>query len=172
MLGSSARDIMTRNVITVRRGSSIDETLRLMAEYHVSGLPVVDAEGCLEGIITESDLLLKDQSKVSLPSKPLRGHWPISDEDVEEKYRKGRAILVEDAMTANVITFTEDSAVSDIARIMIEHRINRVPIVYDRKVVGIVSRSDIVKALAETVTPIKMTHDAGEIQNVIELTDI
>lgn len=171
MLGSSAKDIMTRNVITARKGSSIEEALRLMAEYHVSGLPVVDADGSLEGIITESDLLLRDQSQVSLPSnKPLQGHWPIADEDVEEKYRRGRAVLVEDAMTAKVITFTEGSAVADIARIMIEHRINRVPILRDRKLVGIVSRSDIVKALAATVMPIKTSHDSSEAK-VIELTD-
>jgi CBS domain-containing protein len=143
---------MTVDVVTIKRGTSIDEALRVMAERHVSGLPVVDLDGCLEGILTESDLLLKGQARMSKPVRSLAGDWQVPDTVVDEAYRKARAETVEDAMTTKVITFSEDSAVTDIARVMIEKQINRVPILRDCKVVGIVSRRDIVRAMAQAVT--------------------
>lgn len=153
MLTQVAKDIMTRDVVTIKRGASIDEALRVMAEHHVSGLPVVDANGCVEGIITESDLLLKGQSRISKPVRGLRDDWTaVPDDVVDDAYRSANGELVEDAMTAKVITFGEDSAVTDIARVMIEKQINRVPIVANCSVVGIVSRRDIIKALARAVT--------------------
>lgn len=151
MLDFSAKDIMTRDVVTVRRGTSIEEALRLMAENHVSGLPVVDPDGCVEGIITESDLLLKGQVRVQHSTNKLAGRRGVPDDVVEDMYRRARAECVGDAMTTDVITFGEDSAVADIARVMVEHNVNRVPILRDCKVVGIVSRKDIVKAMAAMV---------------------
>ncbi len=71
---------------------------------------------------------------------------------MEEAYRKAQAHLVEDAMTTKVLAFTEDSFVSDIARAMIEYAVNRVPIVRGSKVVGIVSRMDVIRALAKEAT--------------------
>jgi len=149
MVSLTAKDIMTRNVITIRKGASIEEALKMMACNDISGLPVVDTENNLVGIITESDVLLKGQyipgETFSSPSNPL---FKTRTEGVNEAYRRAQASLVEDAMTRKVLIFSEDSFVVDIARAMIEHAVNRVPIVRDRKVVGIVSRKDVVKALA------------------------
>ena len=100
MLYLTAKDIMTRDVVTVRKGTSIDGAARLMAKHEISGLPVLDADGYLVGMITESDIILKG----------MHG--------------------------------------AGIAAAMIEHAINRVPIIEGRKVVGIVSRKDVVKAIA------------------------
>lgn len=149
MLSATAGDIMTRDVITVRRGTSVDEALTMMAEHNVSGLPVVDADGILLGIITESDVLLKGQALIpgdAVVANPL--HVPKPDA-VDEAYRRARASLVEDAMTTKVLVFEEESLVVDIARAMIERAVNRVPIVRNRRVVGIVSRKDIVRAMAQ-----------------------
>lgn len=153
MLNQCAKDIMTRDVVTIKKGASIDEALRLMADNHVSGLPVVDPDGCVEGIITESDLLLKGQAHIpsNTPSYDVAA-GDATEEVVEEMYRKARAETVEDAMTTKVTTFSEDSLVTDIARVMIEKQINRVPILRDCNVVGIVSRRDIVKAMARAIS--------------------
>lgn len=148
MLSLTAKDIMTREVVTIRKGSSIDEALRKMADHSVSGLPVVDVEDKLVGIITESDVLLMGQGMA--PGEPvgLNAIFRPHAEGLEEAYRRARAQLVEEAMTRKVLVFSEDSLVVDIARAMMEHAVNRVPILRDREVVGIVSRRDVVKALA------------------------
>lgn len=171
MLSFSAKDMMERDVITIRKGASIEEALRLMAENNISGLPVVDTEGNLVGMISETDVLLKGQGSTSAPRMALYGLWVMPDELVEEIYRRSRGTLVEDAMTPKVITFTEESAVTDIARVMIEHNINRVPIVRDGKVVGIISRSDIVRAMARLVNgPMPSDSKEDHERKVIELT--
>lgn len=149
MLSLRALDIMTRDVITIHSQSTVDEALRLMASHKVSGLPVVDTDGCIKGIITESDLLLKGQFAMSTGRRKPEGLFAPQMDGVAEAYRRSKAHLVEDAMTRRVLTFGEESYVSDIARAMIEQAVNRVPIVRDCKVVGIVSRRDVVKALAK-----------------------
>jgi len=170
MLNISAKDIMTRDVITIRKGASIEEALRLMAENDVSGLPVVDVDGNLEGIITETDMLLKGQSPVERPKMAFYGPWLLPEDVVGEMYKKSRGTRVEDSMSKQVIAFGEDSAVTDIARKMIEHNINRVPILRDRKVIGIVSRRDIVHAMAHAANGPLSSDKKKKVQKTIELT--
>lgn len=149
MLSLKAKDIMTRDVISIRKGASIEQAVKLMAENHVSGLPVVDVDNRVVGIITENDVLLKDQIEVPHPRMALYGWYVVPDELVAEAYRKARGVRVEDAMSEKLVAFDEESAVSDIARVMVERKINRVPITRGGKLVGIVSRADIVRAMAE-----------------------
>lgn len=170
MLGLSARDIMTREVITVRKGASIEEALRLMADKDVSGLIVVDPDGQLEGIITEKDVLLKGQAPVETPKLGLYGPWMLPDEVIAEMYRRSRSTTVEQAMTRQVVAYAEDSAVTDIARAMMEHNINRVPIVADKKVIGIVSRGDIVKAMSCMISGCVYEPDEPRERKAIELS--
>lgn len=148
MLSLTAKDIMTRDIFTVHKGTSIEEALRLMACNNISGLPVVDTDNCLLGIITESDVLLKGQfitpEEETRPSRQSVLH----PDGLDDAYRRAQATLVEDAMTRKVLAFMENSLVVDIARAMMECNVNRVPIVQGCQVVGIVSRRDIVKALA------------------------
>jgi CBS domain-containing protein len=148
MLNLVAKDIMTRNVVTIRKGSSVEEALRLMACHNVSGLPVVDSEGCLQGIITESDVLLRGQVALSDKHAVRNSLFVPHPDGIAEAYRRAQSVLVEEAMTRKVLSFMEESLVVDIAREMIEHAVNRVPIVSGCKVVGIVSRKDVVAALA------------------------
>jgi CBS domain-containing protein len=169
MLGLSARDIMTREVITVRKGASIEQALMLMADNNVSGLIVVDQDGLLEGIITEKDVLLKGQAPVEKPKLGLYGPWMLPDEVIAEMYRRARSTTVEEAMTRQVVAYSEDSAVTDIARAMMEHNINRVPIIADRKVIGIVSRGDIVRAMSCMINGCVYEPDTVREGKVIEL---
>lgn len=149
MLSLTAKDIMTRDPITIRKGATVEEALRLMAEHRVSGLPVTDVAGCLEGIITESDLLLKGQAVPPRYRSKVSGVFAPKPDGLEEAHRKAQANTVEEAMTRRVLVFSEDSLVVDIARALMEQAVNRVPIVRDCKVVGIVSRMDIVRAMAK-----------------------
>jgi len=148
MLSLTAKHIMTRDVVTIKKGASVEEALRLMACNRVSGLPVVDVDNRLVGIITESDLLLKGQFAPTPRDTEPPGIFAPKHGGITEAHRKAQAETVEQAMTKKVLWFEEDSLVSDIARAMVEHAVNRVPILRDGVVVGIVSRMDIIRSLA------------------------
>ena len=117
-----ASDIMTRNVHTIHPGASAQEAARLISQEHISGAPVVDANGKVIGIVTEADII----SKVN---------------------REG--LCVADIMSHKVIVVGEETTVSEIAMLFAEHKIKRVPVLHDGKLVGIVSRADIVHAVAQ-----------------------
>lgn len=148
MIYLAAKDIMTRSVVSVRKGTSIEGAARLMAEHDVSGLPVVDGEGYLIGMLSESDILLKGLHAPSEMRGSTPGLFAPQPDAVDEAHRRAQSERVEDAMTTEVVVFSEESPVANIAQAMIEHAINRVPIVEGRKVVGIVSRKDVVRAIA------------------------
>ncbi|MGQ9807742.1 MAG: CBS domain-containing protein [Armatimonadota bacterium] len=143
----TADQIMTRNVITVKKGASVEEAMRLMAKHNISGLPVVDVDDKLVGIISEKDLLLRGMPVPSSGPAPLPFTEKLPD-PVAEAAARASAVTVGEAMTRKVISFTEKSSVADIARAMVEHNINRVPIVRDGKVVGIISRGDVIRSMA------------------------
>lgn len=143
-----ARDIMTKDVVTISSDTPVPEIARLMAEQGISGVPVIDSEGCLAGMVSEEDLLLK-HSQIKAPRMALFGLWVVPDELVEKAYRSARGgTLAEDIMTREVITFEEEDDVDQIAQMMVKKNINRVPIVRDCKLVGIVTRADILRAIA------------------------
>jgi CBS domain-containing protein len=144
-----ARDIMTTDVITVKTDTPVTEIAKLMATKGISGVPVLDDNDCLVGMVTENDLLLNLAQAKSHPRLALFGLWIVPDKAVEEAYKDARANTVAaDVMTKNVITFTEDDDIETIAATMVKKGINRVPIVRGCKLVGIVSRDDILRAIA------------------------
>ena len=141
----TARDIMTAPVVTVRPSTCVREAVALMLEHRISGLPVVNEVGDLVGIVTEADLLPKEV--VPRPRPPVVD-WIGPSLWVERwvsAYRKAEGTTVGDVMTHHVITATEDTPVREIAARMMRYRINRVPIVRGRRVVGIVTRADILR---------------------------
>ncbi len=144
-----ARDVMNKDVITVKIDTPVPEIARLMATNGISGVPVLDDTGCVVGMVTEEDLLLKHGHAKSQPRLALFGLWVVPDEAVEKAYRNARPTAVaEDVMTRQVVTFAEDDDVDTIAEVMVKKGINRVPIMRDCKLVGIVSRGDILRAIA------------------------
>lgn len=147
----TAKEIMTRDVITVRRDTPVTEIARIMAENGISGVPVVDEQDCLVGMVSEEDLLLKHK-KLKAPHRlALFGLWVVPDESVAEAYKSARGgATAEDVMTRDVITFHEEDSVDRIAKVMVEKKINRVPIMRGCKMVGIVTRADIIRSIAGT----------------------
>jgi CBS domain-containing protein len=139
-------DIMTRTVITVEPDASIVHAVRLMLQHRISGLPVVDAKGVLVGILSEGDLLRRQetgtQKRRARWVEFLMGSGRLADEYVRTSGRQ-----VHEVMTRDVRTITENTPVEDIVQLMERHRIRRLPVVRRDAVVGIVSRANLVHAL-------------------------
>lgn len=143
-----ARDVMTTTVITVRPESPVREVARLMLDHTVSGLPVVQEDGTLVGIVTESDLL----RKASGPSPLRRLAWlkPEQAQELEEHVRRYEGTVAADLMTRPVVTAGEEMPLRELAQLMAGRKINRLPILREGKVVGIVTRHDILKTFARS----------------------
>jgi len=145
MEGLTARSIMSAPVITVRPEMAVRDAVRLMLDRHVSGLPVVDGDGRLVGIVTEADLLPKEaRTRVS---EPLVGWFGRSLwlERLVTGYRKVEGRTVGEVMTHNVVTAEEDTPVHVLASRMMRYDVNRLPILREGRVVGIVARADVLK---------------------------
>jgi CBS domain-containing protein len=141
-----ASDVMTRKVLSINASAPIMEAVQLMMQNRVSGLPVVDDTGNLVGIVTEGDFLRRGE----LGTQRQRPRWlefligpgRLASEYVRESGRK-----VEDVMTPSPQTIAETASLSDAVHLMERHRIKRLPVVRDGKLVGIVSRVNIMYAL-------------------------
>ena len=146
-----AKDIMTHQVITVSPDQLVPEVAKLLIENRISGVPVVSADNELMGIVSEGDLLSKELSVKSPPILSILGGFIYleSPSRFEAELRKVTAVKVADLMTKKVVSVTEDTPVSEVASIMVEKKINRVPVLRHKKLVGIITRADIVRSLLE-----------------------
>jgi CBS domain-containing protein len=142
-----AADIMTRRVVSVGTEASVLEAIRLMLQHKISGLPVVDGEGLIVGIVTEGDFLRRAETgterKRSRWLEFLMGPGRLAADYVHTHGRK-----VCEVMTPNPVTIDEDTPLAEVVRILEERRIKRVPVVRGRRVVGIISRANLLHALA------------------------
>jgi CBS domain-containing protein len=142
-----ADQIMTQNVITIRPEGTIADAAKMMLKHHISGLPVVDEAGELRGIISESDFL----RRVEIGTQKRRGRWlrilvgpgKAASEYVHEQGRKVREI-----MTTTPCTVTRDASLGDIVELMEKNNIKRVPVVDEDRLVGIVTRSNLMQAVS------------------------
>jgi CBS domain-containing protein len=134
--------IMTRDVLTVAAGTPLKEVAALLTANHISGVPVADSDGTVLGVVSEADILCKEEG---FPPNPGRlSGWLLRRIDGE--LDKIGARTAADAMTAQALTVRPAQQVSEVARLMVGHRINRLPVVADGRLVGIVSRADLVRA--------------------------
>lgn len=143
-----AKEIMTRDVITVSPDASVEEVIKVLSEKGISGLPVTDQTGRLVGVVSEGDLLVRTK-QLHFPSylQFLAGVIYLESlKRFEEEIRKAVAVKVKDIMTEEVVTASPDTSVTELATLMTEKGINRIPILEDKKLVGIVSRADIIRA--------------------------
>ena len=144
-----ASDVMTRNVITVERETSVADVIRLMLENNVSGLPVLD-DGKVVGILTEGDLLRRSETGTE-KQRPrwleiLMGPGRMAGEYVRTHGRKVEAI-----MTTDLISVTGDTPLDEVVGLMERRRIKRVPVIEGEVLVGVVSRLDLLRALLRTI---------------------
>jgi CBS domain-containing protein len=147
-----AMDVMTTNVITVGPDTPVQEVAKILSERSISGVPVVDPENRLVGIVSEGDLLHRVETGTERRAQRRRRSWWLdtigSDEELARDYVKSHGRTVKDVMTREVITASDTTELAEIANLLETKRIKRVPVVRDGKLVGIVSRANLVRALA------------------------
>lgn len=143
-----AYDVMTADVITVRAETTVPEIVRLLAEHHISGAPIVNDEGEVIGMVNQRDLFVKQKRVpyVGTEAPALFGQF-VQPEKIAETYREARNLTAADVMTKVVVTVDAWDDVGHVAETMARHDLRRVPVVRDGKLVGIISRSDIINLL-------------------------
>lgn len=141
-----AKDIMSRHVITLNPGNSVAHAAQIMIDNEVSGLPVLDNDGKLIGIVTEGDLVRRMELGHPSPAD-------ISTREASEDFVRSRSWRVENVMTKPAITVDEEATVEDVARIFTTRKIKRVPVVRDGQLVGVVSRADLLGLIARNKPP-------------------
>lgn len=145
----TVRDVMTRSVISVAPDLPIKEVARLLAERRISGLPVVGEDGAILGVVTEGDLLVKGHDLGSLQRRPLARIFGES-RDTRSLRAKAEARTAGQAMSAPPITIGADASIHEAAAVMIERKVNRLPVVDGTRLVGIVARADVVRTLVRS----------------------
>lgn len=143
------RELMTEKVLTIGPEAPIKDVAKILVDNGISGLPVCDIEGDVLGVISEGDILYKEHN-------PAEGHtgwplgWIIEGTPDYKGYAKAKALTARKAMTSPAITIAPYESVSQAARIMCERHVNRLPVVQNEKLVGIVTRADLVRAFVRT----------------------
>jgi CBS domain-containing protein len=144
------QDFMSVAPVTVKPLDTVETVLKLLEEKHISGLPVVDEDGKVAGVISEADLLFKERP-IRMPLYLIFLDGVIYLEPLDkfkQQLKKTLGILVQDVMTPNPITITPVTLVSQAADLMLEKRINRLPVVDEEgKLIGIITRNDLLRAL-------------------------
>ncbi len=143
-----ARDIMTVDVVTVDPDTAVDEIARLLLDNHISAVPVVAADQRVVGIVSESDLLRRPESGTDQQRGPRWLSFLISNRSAAADYLKTHGTRAEDVMGRNPITITEDTEVGEIAHRMEKHKVKRLPVLRNGRLVGIVSRANLLQGLA------------------------
>lgn len=153
---NSAASIMTRNVISIHPDAGVPEIAGLLSKHGISAVPVIDATGKLVGMISEGDLMApvttRNQSRRAWWLEMLAEGETLAPEFVQ--YISLDHHTANDLMTRKLVTASENTTVSEIADLLIRNHIKRVPIIRDGRVVGIVSRADIVRTLSHPSDPV------------------
>jgi CBS domain-containing protein len=147
------KQIMSTPVVTVSANAPLDDAIRLMLDRHISGLPVVaDATGELQGILSEGDLLRR--SEVGTGEVHHRWlFWLINPGALADDYVRANGLFVRDAMSFKVRSVSEQATAKDAVDVMERYKVKRLPVLRGHDLVGIVTRRDIVKALAGMLAP-------------------
>ena len=143
------KDIMTREVVTVSPETEILQAAKILLENHINGVPVVDADGKLVGILCQSDLVAQ-QKKIPTPSlfTLLDGFIPLTSlKHIENEVQKIAATSVAHAMTPDPVTVQSDATVEEVATLMVNRNFHTIPVMEAGKLVGIVGKEDILRTL-------------------------
>ena len=144
-----AKEIMAKEVITVKQDATIEEIAKVLIDNKVSGVPVIDDEGKLVGMVTEGDLLYKETSPRIPNFINILGAviYYNGVETYNEDFKKIMASQAKEIMSDKVVVTSEDMEIADVAKLMIQHGIKRIPVVKDAQMIGIISRADIIQTL-------------------------
>ena len=145
----TARDIMTKEVLTVSPETGVNEAAKLLLDNLMNGMPVVDEQGNLVGIICQSDLIAQ-QKKLPIPSvfTLLDGFIPlVSRKHIENEVKKIVASTVAEAMTTKPVTVSPESGIEDVARLMVDKKLHTIPVVDKGKLIGVIGKEDILRTL-------------------------
>ncbi|SIT35526.1 putative signal-transduction protein with CBS domains [Paraburkholderia piptadeniae] len=147
-----AIDVMTPSVICAQPEMTVQEAAKRLVENRISGMPVTDASGALVGIVSEGDLL----HRIETGTETRRSRWIelfSSTRDLASTFVKEHGRVVADVMTTSVISVDEHTPVVEIAEVMEKRHVKRVPVLREGKLVGIVTRSNLIRALASAPAP-------------------
>ncbi len=148
-----AKDIMTKDVISVKPSTTIEELARILMKNHISGAPVADNTGNLKGIITENDLISKN-SKLHIPTilRLFDAYIPLGTSRLESDIKRMAALTVDEICSKEVVTVDEEASVEYVATLMTEKKIHLLPVLREGKIVGIIGKKDLIKGLAGEVS--------------------
>ncbi|SRR6266481_5137059 len=161
-----AFDVMVRDVVTVHPNTDVVDAIKLLAEHDVSALPVLDDAGNLVGMLSEADLI----HRVEIGTEKRRPWWQEAvsgASTLAADFAKSHGKKVREIMASGVISVSEDTPLSEIAALLERKGIKRVPVVKGAKLVGIVSRSNLIQTLASVVG--RIDHDETDRQIRLEL---
>ena len=156
-----AKDAMTHCLVSIAPEAPIQDAIARMISHQVSGMPVIGADGKLVGMVTEGDFLRRGEMHTEAP----RRRWlelllgPGSD---ATEYARSHGHTVRDVMSPNVVTVGKETPLSEVVHLMEEHAIKRIPVLDDGRVVGIVSRADLMSALGEYLIKPKKVSPASD----------
>ena len=142
-----AMDVMTTAMVTIGPDTAVHDLAKLLSERGISGVPVVD-NGRLVGIVSEGDLLHRAETGTERRTARRRWRWFDSAFEEARDYVKSRGRTVQDIMTREVISVGEQAGLAEVTTLMETKRIKRVPVLRDGRLVGIISRANLVRALA------------------------
>ena len=145
----TAAEIMTSVPITLTPETGVTQAAQLLLDKGINGVPVVDDDGTLVGILCQSDLIAQ-QKKLPIPSlfTFLDGLFPLTSmKQVEREVKKIAAVTVADAMTANPVTVKPDTSIETVAALMVDNSFHTVPVVDGGRLVGVIGKEDILRTL-------------------------
>jgi CBS domain-containing protein len=152
----TAKDVMTRNLVTVQEDTTVRELVTLLAEHEISGAPVIAANGRLVGVVSASDVAQVGSDSAGIatdrssPGFYVRG-WEeaINPDELRQLHVEDAGLTVGDIMTTTVATVTPDAPIAQVAATMVEGHIHRVLVAEKGRLVGLVSSMDLLKVLVE-----------------------
>ena len=145
----NASDIMTTEVITVKKETPLKELAEILYKNRINGVPVVDDEGLLIGIICESDLVRKDK-KLHIPTVVAlfdAVFYLESSKNIEKEIKRINATTVEELFTKKVVTVDEKTPIDEIATIMTQKKVYTIPVMDGNRMVGVIGKGDVIRTL-------------------------
>lgn len=143
----NVEDVMTTDVATVTPSTPLKDVAQILVERDISGVPVVDADGSVLGVVSEADLLAKERAEPPTRGGPLA--WLVDPIEIIERRKLGARVAGE-VMTSPAVTIPPYRNLATAAGVMLDNRVNRLPVIRDGKLVGIVTRADLVRAFARS----------------------